>query len=79
MSDLEIILNTCKRMEIPPNPKIKAHNIILIDIFLQGMADICFTPLVNSINPLIKPEEKSLLIPIKSKKGLIIFESTAIT
>lgn len=47
----EIMLNTCKRTERPPNPSKKAHIIIFTERDLFGMAHTLLTPFVSSIIP----------------------------
>lgn len=70
ISLLEIILNTCNNIEIPPNPNRKEDKIILIEISLQAIELICLTPFVTSIIPDKKLLAKALLlIPNKLKTG----------
>ena len=51
ISDLEIMLNTCSIIEIPPNPNKKAQIIILTAKFLFITEDTATTPFVSSKSP----------------------------
>ena len=50
-SDLEIILKTCNKTDIPPKPSKKLVAMILIDIFFSFIADIKLIPFVISKIP----------------------------
>ena len=64
------MLYTCNKTEIPPNPNKKADKMILIEMALQEIIDICFTPLVSSIIPAKRAVEKRPSeIPNKFKIG----------
>ena len=56
---LLIILKTCNKTDIPPQPSKKAVKIKLIENFLLEMLEIEFIPLVISKNPLINGEAKT--------------------
>ena len=49
--DFEIILKTCNKTEIPPNPSKKAHIIIVVEIFFVAVAVTSDIPFVSSIIP----------------------------
>ena len=51
MSDFEVILHTCSKIEIPPKPSRKEQIITLIPSWEQGTKLTKFTPEVNSIMP----------------------------
>lgn len=51
ISDFEVILHTCSKTEMPPNPSKKAQIIILIPSVLQGTKLTKLTPEVSSIKP----------------------------
>ena len=57
-SDLEVILQTWSRMEIPPKPSRKAVKIILKESFLQLILEIVLIPFVISNIPVKMPEMK---------------------
>lgn len=69
-SVLEVILNTCKRTEIPPKPSKNAVIIILIDSFLKAIFEIIFIPLVISNNPVKIPDIKLVSILKKLHNGV---------
>ena len=66
------MLNTWSITEIPPKPSKNAQRIILIEIAFSGIFATIFTPLVNSIIPLINPEENSGFIFNTLNTGIII-------
>ena len=70
MSDLEITLNTCNIIDIPPNPNKKAEIIILIARFLLVIEEIIATPFVNSKIPLKIGIINSVFIFNKLKIGI---------
>ena len=63
MSDFEIILHTCNKIEIPPKPSKKAQIITLIPSLEQGTILIRLTPDVSSIIPDKKGVINSKFIP----------------
>ena len=69
ISDLEIILNTCNIIEIPPKPSKKAQIIILIARFLLATQETAVIPFVNSKIPVRIGAIKSVLILNKLKQG----------
>ena len=69
MSDLEIILNTCNIIDIPPNPNKKAEIITLVARFLQAIEDTITTPFVNSKIPVRIGIINSVLMFSKLKIG----------
>lgn len=68
-SVFEVILSTCKRIEIPPKPNKNAVKIILRENFLQVILEIILIPLVISKNPLKRGEMKLVSILKKLNKG----------
>ena len=58
ISDVDVILNTCSKIEIPPKPSKKLHIIIFTDIALNGILDIIETPFVSSTIPEKRPFAK---------------------
>ena len=69
MSDLDVILNTCNIIDIPPNPNKKAEIIILIARLGFGIEEIVATPFVNSKIPVKIGTINSVLIFNKLKIG----------
>ena len=61
-SVLETILQTCNKIEIPPNPSKKLVKIILIEISLIAMLEIKEIPLVISKKPVKRGVIKLVLI-----------------
>ena len=51
ISDVEVILKTCNKTEIPPKPSKNAQIIVFTEIILNGIFEIIETPLVSSIIP----------------------------
>lgn len=51
ISEVDVILKTCKSIEIPPNPSKKLHTIIFIDIDFIGIFEARDTPFVSSTMP----------------------------
>lgn len=62
MSVLDIMLNTWSNIDIPPKPNNIADKITLVEISLQGIAVIFWTPFVSSIIPDTKPLTNPLLV-----------------
>lgn len=69
-SVLEVILKTCRKMEIPPNPNRNAVKIILMDNFLQAILEIIFIPFVISRKPVNSAEIKLESICKKLNSGV---------
>lgn len=76
-SVFEIVLQTCSKIENPPNPKRKEAKIILIEIDFSGILQIIFKPLVSSKIPETKPLQKSVGIWNKQKTGSKQFDSVS--
>lgn len=70
-SVLEVILNTCKKIEIPPKPSKNDVNRILIEIFLQAILEIIWIPFVISNKPVRNPCTKVVSILKKLNTGEI--------
>ena len=70
-SVFEIVLQTCSKTEMPPNPRRKEAIIILIESFFSGILQTIFKPLVSSKIPAIKPVEKLSGICNKLNIGVI--------
>ena len=51
MSEVEVILKTWSKTDIPPNPSKNAHIVIFILIAFIGMFEIIDTPFVSSTIP----------------------------
>lgn len=67
---LEVILSTCNKTEIPPNPSKKAVINMLIEIFLQAILEIVLIPFVISKKPVNRGSIKEGEICIKLKNGV---------
>ena len=72
-SVFEVILNTCRKTEIPPKPRRKAAKIILIESFLHAIEEIILIPFVISNKPVINPLAKVISILKNLKIGLTRF------
>lgn len=70
MSDFEIILHTCNKIEIPPKPSKKAQIITLIPSSEQGTMLTRLTPEVSSIIPDKNGIINSKFIPKGYNNGL---------
>ena len=70
-SVLEVILQTCNKIDIPPKPSKNALKIMLIESFFDAIQDIELIPFVISKKPLIRGAIKSELIPTKLKNGAV--------
>ena len=66
----EVILSTCSKTEIPPNPSKKAVIKILIESFLQVILEMLLIPFVISKNPVNRGSIKEGEICIKLKNGV---------
>ena len=71
-SVLEVMLNTCRRTEIPPKPSKNAVIIIFIDNFLKAIFEMIFIPLVISNKPVKIPDIKLVSIFKKLHNGVNI-------
>lgn len=58
MSDDEVMLSTCSKIDIPPKPSKKLHRIMFKEITLNGILEIKETPFVSSIIPEKNPFTK---------------------
>ena len=65
-----MILSTCNKTEIPPNPSKKAVINILIESFLQAILEILLIPFVISKKPVNRGSIKEGEICIKLKNGV---------
>lgn len=68
-SELDVILRTWSKIEIPPKPSKNAQIITLTDIALNGIFEIIATPFVSSIIPENTPFAKLLGKLIVFNKG----------
>ena len=46
-SDFEVILSTCNKIEMPPNPSKKEARVMLVEIAFCEIEAISFNPLVS--------------------------------
>ena len=69
ISDFEIMLKTCNKIEIPPNPNKKATIHTLITKFLLAIDVTKARPFVNSMSPVTKGIIKRDGMWIILKKG----------
>lgn len=67
---LEVMLSTCNKTEMPPNPSKNAVIMILIESFLQAILEIVLMPLVISKKPVKIGPIKEVSICIQWKNGL---------
>jgi len=63
ISVFEIMLKTCRRIDIPPKPSKQLDNMIVVVYSLIGIVEIVFNPFVNSM----KPER----IPLANSWGML--------
>ena len=64
-SDFEVILSTCNKIEMPPNPSKKEARVMLVEIAFCEIEAISFNPLVSSTSPVSKGLVNSWQIPKK--------------
>ena len=67
---LEVMLRTCNKTEMPPNPSKNAVIMILIESFLQAILEIVLMPLVISKKHVKIGPIKEVSMCIQSKNGL---------